>query len=158
MSFKLARLKGQSVPRVREQDYASGSAWETGALVLLNASSQWAECGADPAVIGGVCEHPVGANTTGFGSIAGKREFPAGRATVTLVQDEVAFRAEYTGTLPAQVGGSYGVVRGGDGKWRVDFGETVATRVKYIRQIPDELPSTPSEVEVVFLAANVQVL
>jgi hypothetical protein len=158
MSFILARLKGRSIPRVREEDYAVGTTCETGALMVLNASSQWAECGADPAAIGGVCEHPIGANTTGFGAIGGRREFPQGRATVTLVQDEVAFRARYVGSLPANIGGSYGVVRDTDGQWKVDFSDTTNTRVKYVRQIPIELPATPSEVEVVFLAANVQVL
>lgn len=158
MSFTLARLKGRSVPPVRELDVASGAAFEKGALLVQDANGDWAECGVDPATVGAVAESGYGANTSGFGSIGGRKEFPPNRMLGTLVQGETRFRAEFVGTLPAAVGGSYGVIRDTDNRWKVDFAETVNTRVKYLRQIPEELPGTPTEVEVVFLSANVQIL
>jgi hypothetical protein len=54
-------------------------------------------------------------------------------------------------------GGSYGVVKDSDGKWKVDFSDTTATRVKLVGRrtnSPENLP----QVIVTVLAANVQVM
>jgi hypothetical protein len=155
MSFILARAKSQSIPRVRELALASGAAGLRGALMVRDANGAWAECGADPAAIGGIAESDFGA-ATGVGAGTGKLEFPPGRMQCTLVQDEVVFRARYVGTLPAADGGSYGVVRDTDGLWKVDFSDTTATRVKLVSRLTDSPLNVP-EVLVVFLAANVQV-
>lgn len=156
MSFILARAKSQSVPRVRELPLAAGAAGLRGALMVRDANGDWAECGADPAAIGGVSESDFGAST-GIGSLStGKLEFPPGRMQCTLVQDEVVFRARYVGALPAADGGSYGVIRDVDGLWKVDFNEVAATRVKLVSRLTDSPLNVP-EVLVVFLAANVQV-
>lgn len=156
MSFILARAKSQSIPRVREYPLAAGAAGLRGALLVRDANGAWAECGADPASIGGIAESDFGA-TTGIGTIStGKLEFPPGRMQATVVQDEVEFRARYVGALPAADGGLYGVVRDTDGLWKVDFGEVTATRVKLVGRLTDSPLNVP-EVLVVFLAANIQV-
>lgn len=155
MSFILARLKAGHTPRVREKPLAAAAAGFRGALMLRDANGAWAECGADPAAIGGVAEADFGP-TTAIGAHFGTKEFPPGFMVCTLVQDEVAFRARYVGTLPAADGGSYGVVRDTDGLWKVDFTETVATRLKLVNRFTNSPENLP-EVEVVFLAASVQV-
>lgn len=154
MSFRLARLVGQSVPNHVELPYTSGSTFTRGALLLKNASNEWAECGADPAAIAAVSEVGVGTDTAGYGG-HGYKEFPQGYAQAIPVQDEVRFLAEYVGSLPAADGGSYGVVKDADGDWKVDFAETVATRVKLVGR-RTTAPENLALVEVIFLAANVQ--
>lgn len=156
MSFIVARGKQQSVPEVRELAVASGAAFEKGALLVQDANGDWAECGADPAAIAAVAESAYGTDSDGYGG-HGKKEFPPGKMQGTLVQGEVRFKAAYVGTLPAANGGSYGVVRDTDNKWKVDFAETVATRVKLVNRFTNA-PENQALVEVVFLAANVQIL
>jgi|SRR3982751_2449359 len=156
MSFKLARAKSQSIPRTKEKALAAGAAFKLGALLLVNANDEYAECGADPALIAAVSESAAGASTE-IGNRLGKEEFPPGRMQGTAVQDEVEFRARYVGALPGAVGGSYGVVKDADGFWKVDFTDAVNTRVKYVRNYglsPENLP----EVGCIVLAANVQVI
>ena len=155
MSFILARLNQRSVPRVRVLPVQSGSAWSKGALLVRNANAEWAECGADPAAIAAVAEHGVGADVSGYAPLNVK-EFPPGQAIGTLIQGETAWRAEYVGTLPAADGGSYGVVRDTDGRWKVDFADTVATRVRLVNRFTRS-PENVAQVEVVFLPANVQI-
>lgn len=156
MSFKLARAKSQSIPRVKEKALAAGAAFKNGTLMLVNASDEYAECGADPALIAAVSQSGAGTSTE-IGNRLGKEEFPPGRMQGIGVQDEVEFRSRYVGALPAAVGGSYGVIKDADGFWKVDFNEVAATRVKYVRNYglsPENIP----EVGSVFLAANVQVI
>jgi hypothetical protein len=50
----------------------------------------------------------------------------------------------------------YGVVLDADGQWKVDFAEVVNTRLKLVKKLTDA-PENRNEVEVVFLAANVQI-
>lgn len=155
MSFIEARLVAQGVPRALEVPVAVGEEFEVGALGSLVAG-EFTEAGADPAVgaVTHVSQTPFGSNTTGFGSIGGRREFPPGIAIVT---DAFAttFRCEFTGTLPAAVGASYGVVRGADALWRVAFADVVAPlQVRYLGPVND-LPAsvTPRLVEVEFIPA-----
>lgn len=139
-----------------ERDIVPGAAYPQGSLVLVNGSNQFAECGADPASIAAVACTDVGADTTGFNRF-GSKNFPPGRVQAIRVTRERRFRALYVGTLPGVDGGSYGVVKDSDGKWKVDFTETVNTRLKLVGRrtnSPENLP----QVVVVFLAANVQVL
>lgn len=155
MSFRAARLRAGSVPHIREKVVATGAAFEEGALLLVDANGLYAECGADPAAIAAVAESAFGADTSGFVR-TGKKEFPPGYMQASLVANEQPFHAEYVGTLPAANGGSYGVVRDTDGKWKVDFADVTATRVKLVNRLTDS-PENRNRVEVVFLAANVQI-
>lgn len=157
MSFRAARLKSGMTPVHREKPVASGQAWEEGALLVMDANGAWTECGADPASIGAVAESAYGSDTTGFNHF-GSKEFPPGYMQGILVNHNQPFHAEYVGTLPAADGGSYGVVRDSDGKWKVDFSDTTATRVKLVSRAWTVAPLNRNRVEVVFLAANVQVL
>lgn len=154
MSFILADAEDGMIPRTVEKPLAAAQAFERGALLVANGSDQWAECGADPASIGGVAASPAGTDASGF-NILGKREFPAGYMQAYAVQKNTRFRARYTGALPGADGGVYGVVRDTDLLWKVDFTETVNTRLKLVGRLttsPENLP----EVLVSFLAANIQ--
>lgn len=156
MSFTAGRMMAAHTPRVRELPVAAGAGFLRGALLVKDANGAWAECGADPAAVAAVAESDYGADTSGFIHTA-KKEFPPGYMQATLVSDEQSFIAEYTGTLPAADGGSYGVVRSADSKWRVDFGETTALVVKLVGRRTTS-PENVAKVEVVFLPAVVQVV
>lgn len=154
MSFILAYPdSGGGIPRVVEKALAAGAAFELGALLLVNASNEYAECGIDPAAIAAVAEAPAGTNTGGFSSLS-KKEFPPGMMQGMAVKDMV-FSARYVGALPAVDGGSYGLVRDTDSLWKVDFAETVNTRVKLVGRRTGS-PENINRVLVKFLAANVQ--
>jgi hypothetical protein len=157
MSFIPSHIDGQKMPRTIEKSTAAGSAFNDGALLLANASDEFAECAADPAVIGAVAASGAGADTTGFNRL-GVKGFPPGKVQAHWVGDEQVFSAEYVGALPAAAGGSYGVIRDTDGRWKVDFNETVNTRVKLQSKKPTESPINRPRVLVTFLPANVQVL
>lgn len=157
MSFQLAHLSGARVPRTVEKSVAAGAAFEKGALLLVDANGAYAECGADPAAIAAVAESDYGTDDTGFNP-TGKKEFPPGYMQGTAVQGEVVFSAEYVGTLPAAEGGSFGVVRDTDGRWKVDFAETVNTRVKIVNLGWTESPLNKKRVLVSFLPGNVQII
>jgi hypothetical protein len=156
MSFIVAKARSQSIPRVRVRPTVSGGSWALGSLLLLNASGEWAECGADPALIGAVSEHPVGAGSGALAPI-GRQEFPPNEAIGSLVDNEQTFHCDYAGTLPSVVGGTFGVTRGADGIWRVDFAKSAANqRVKLVSIDETAAPLSRRRVTVVFLAANVQ--
>ena len=156
MSFKQARLRSGHTPPVVELPVAAAADFSQGALLLKDANGAFAECGADPAAIGAVALSDYKADTTGFNHL-GRTEFPPGYMQGMKVQGDTPFRAEYVGTLPAADGGSYGVVRDTDGRWKVDFDETTATRVKLLRRFTNS-PENQNLVEVSVLAANVQIL
>lgn len=157
MSFIVARLKARGVPKARQRPVAAGQNFEVGALLVLDGSGNWAECGADPAAIGAVSESPFGVDTVGYIG-TGRKEFPPGEVVATAVQDEVSFKAQYLGSLPAAIGGTYGVTRDTGGIWKVDFNKTGATaRVKLLNRFADA-PINQALVEVVFLSANVQIV
>lgn len=157
MTFITARLHGTKVPPVKELTVASGAAFETGALLLRDSNGAWVECGADPTVVGAVAESGFGADTSGFAHL-GRKEFPTGMMQATKVQGEQPFHAEYTGTLPAAAGGAYGVVRGADSKWRVDFSDTTNQVVRLVSLEWTQSPLNRNRVEVVFLPGVVQII
>lgn len=139
-----------------ERDIVPGAAFLQGAALLVNGSNQLAECGADPASIAAIACTDVGADTSGFNILA-QKNFPPGRIQAIRITRERRFRGLYVGTLPAVDGGSYGIIKDTDNKWKVDFSDTTATRVKLVGRrtnSPENLP----QVIVVFLAANVQVM
>lgn len=153
MSFRLANPDGQSAPPTVERDLAAGASFPQGSLMLVNASGQYAECAADPASIAAVAATPCGADTSGF-NMLGRKEFPSGKMQGINLHRQ-RFRARYVGTLPAADGGSYGVVKDTDGQWKVDFAETVATRVKLVGRLTNS-PINQPEVLVEFIEANIQ--
>ena len=152
--FRLAAPRGTSIPRVVEKDTAAGYAALEGALVLVNGSNQYAECGADPALIAGVAQTAGGTDTSGYNHFASKT-FPPGRLQGISPKPDVVFRAPYVGALPAADGGSYGVVKDADNYWKVDFNDAVNTRVKLVGRLTNS-PENQAEVLVIFLAANIQ--
>jgi hypothetical protein len=155
MSFRAGRLRAGMTPRIREKPLAAGATGLRGSLLLVDANGAYAVCGADPVAIAAVAENDFGPDTGGYGG-HGTKEFPPGYMQGTMVADNQPFFAGYVGTLPAADGASYGVVLDADGKWKVDFTDTTATRVKLIGRRTNSPENIP-EVEVVFLAANVQV-
>jgi hypothetical protein len=156
MSFLLESVPGQQVPRIVELPLAAASAFEQGALLLVNGSAQFAECGVDPASIAAVAATNAGADTTGF-NILGKKEFPGGfcQGIMLATNPGARFRARYVGTLPGADGGVYGVIRDTDAKWKVDFADVTLTRVKLVDRFTNS-PENQAEVVVTFLAANIQ--
>jgi hypothetical protein len=156
MSFILAESQDGSIPRVVERSNAAGQAYNKGALLLVDGSNNFAECGADPAAIACVAEAGAGADTANFVNVLGVKGFPPGKNQGTYIKDQV-FSARYVGTLPAADGGSYGVVRDTDGLWKVDFAETVNTRLKLVGRMTGS-PENQPRVKVKFLDANVQVV
>jgi hypothetical protein len=158
MSFTEARLQNQSVPKAWEVPVAAGEAFEVGALGTL-VDGEFVEATSpdpDETEVTHVSQTPFGANSSGFGAIAGVREFPPGKAVVTEAQ-ATTFMAEYLGDIPAAVGGLYGCEKDTDDKWKVNF-DTVSGDliVKYLG-VPSDLPATPLKVEVEILAAAVTV-
>jgi hypothetical protein len=155
MSFHPSRLRAGLTPRVKERPLAAGAAGKRGALLLVDANGAYATCGADPAAIAAVALSDYGPDTSGFNHL-GASGFPPGYMQAASVQDNQPFKAQYVGALPAAEGGSYGVVLDADGQWKVDFAEVVNTRLKLVKKLTDA-PENRNEVEVVFLAANVQI-
>lgn len=158
MTFIPAKLSGQSVPKIVQKAIAAGEDFLDGSLLLVDGNGDYAECGADPAAIAAVSLTGAGADTDDGFNRVGRREFPPGFVQAAAVENNQQFHAEYVGALPAAPGGSYGVVQGADGKWRVDFAEITATRVKLISTEWTESPLNRNRVLVSFLAANVQVI
>jgi len=156
MSFILARAASQSIPRTLEKPVAAGQSWLQGALLIVDANGAYTECGADPAAIAAVALSGYGTDTSGFVPL-GTKSFPPGYCQGTSVNG-TRWRANYVGTLPAATGGNYGVVRDTDGRWKVDFTDTTATRVKLVSREATNSPNNQAWVEVEFLAANVQVM
>jgi hypothetical protein len=134
---------------------AAGASGLRGAAVLIDANGAYATCGADPAAIAGVAATDYGADTSGFNH-TGFKNFPPGYLQAHAIEEGQLFIAEYVGTLPAAPGASYGIVLDSDGRWKVDFSDTTATRVKLVRLLTGS-PENRPEVEVEFLVANVQV-
>jgi hypothetical protein len=98
---------------------------------------------------------PGGTDTSGFNRFA-KKEFPPGRMQAYAMNPDVTFSAKYVGTLPGANGALYGVVRDTDLDWKVDFAETVNTRLKLIDRRTAS-PENIARVLVRFLVANIQV-
>lgn len=156
MSFFPAHLRGGLTPRVRELPLAAAQSGKRGALLLQDGSGNFATCGADPASIAAVAASDYGTNSLGFNHL-GVDGFPPGYMQGYLLTDEQPFHAQYVGTLPGAIGGSYGVVLDSDGLWKVDFTETVNTRLKLTKFLTTS-PENRNRVQIVFLAANIQLI
>lgn len=156
MSFQLAYPKGVAVPRIIEKSLAASQAFEVGALLVADASDNWAECGADPVSIAAVACSPAGADSTGF-NVLGRREFPSGKVQAIALSAEIQLSCKYVGTLPAANGGSYGVVRDTDGFWKLDFSETTAAQFKLVDRRTNS-PENIGRVIVIPLVAKIQLV
>ena len=155
MSFRPATLENQSIPNPVELALAAGEDFEAGALLLVDGSGDFAECGADPATIAAVSLTGAGTEPGDFRMVS-NREFPPGVIQGIPLLEGRRFSAEFLGSLPSQIGGLFGVAEDSDGQWKVDFGETVNTRCTLvgIDQGEGPLPG-PSRVIVTFLEANI---
>lgn len=153
MSFILADTPDTGVNRIVQRALAAGASFPQGSLMLVNGSNEFAECGADPASIAAVSATACGTDSSGF-NMLGKKEFPPGFMQGIALEGR-KFRAKYVGALPAADGGSYGVIKDADGQWKVDFNDTVATRVKLVGRLTGS-PENQAQVLVIFLAANIQ--
>lgn len=153
MSFQLAEPFDQGVGRTIERSQAAGSSYLQGALLLVDGAGAYAECGANPAAIAAVSGSGAGTDTSGF-NIFGTKGFPPGKMQGYTIKNKT-FSCQYVGTLPAADGGSYGVVKDSDGQWKVNFADTVNTRVKLVGRRTNS-PENLNRVLVRFLDANVQ--
>ena len=156
MSFKAARLRAGVTPIIREKAVAVAMTWEEGALLLMDGNGNWAECAANPAVIGAVAESAYGPDTTGFVR-TGKREFPPGFMQGILVQNQQDFTCLFLGAVPAADGASYDVIRDADLFWKVNFASSVNARAKLVGRETNS-PENRNRVIVQILAANAQQL
>lgn len=157
MSFILTKPDGEKMPRTVERPVVAGSDFLQGSLLLVNGSDEFAECGADPASVAAVAASGAGPDTSGRNPL-GERGFPPGYVQGHSIQGEQLFHAEYVGALPAVAGGSYGVVKDADGKWKVDFAEVTNVVVKLQSLKWTEAPLNQPRVVVSFLPAVVQVI
>jgi hypothetical protein len=157
MSFHLAHLHGAALPRIVEKPTAAGADFKRGSLLVVNGTGQYAECAANPAAVAAISESGAGPDTSGFNPL-GSRGFPPGSVQGCAVADEVKFEAEYVGALPAVTGGSFGVVRGADGKWRVDFANITNLVVRFLAHKRTESPINYRRVVVTFVPGVVQLV
>jgi hypothetical protein len=149
---------GGKIPPTIEKLLASGYAEAQGALLLVNASDEFAACSADPAAIAAVALTPGGTDTSGF-NILGTKEFPPGSMQGISIANGVKFISDYVGSLPAVPGGQYGVIRDSDGIWKVDFNETINVVLQYLGVVdfrPDLADASEGLVLSSFLPAIVQ--
>lgn len=121
---------------------AAAQTFLTGAFVLRDGSGNIAECAADPAVIYGVSMEPALKEITD--------------ATKIIVQQATEIVRWWfpTNVAPtsANSGVNYGITKGADGIWYVDFTKTAATARVYVHQIDTDT----GRVEASVLAANRQ--
>lgn len=101
---------------------AASQTYLQGALVVLDASKNVIECGADPSSIYGVAcgpagKHPEGATQTTISKVWNGQKF------------WMAIDIGTAATRAANENRPYGVVKGSDGIWVVDTTDTVNTRV-----------------------------
>lgn len=125
MSFRSAQAKA-SIPVPARERAVSGSGantWDSGAL-LKDSSGTWLECGTDPTDAAAVALHPVN-TASGLASYPlGRKEFPPNKALAIPLDTTQSWSALYMGTLPATLGGTAGVTKDTDGKWKVDFSKS----------------------------------
>lgn len=161
MSFQLAYPGdtagggGKGVPRIVQKPLAAAQAFNAGALLLADASDNYAECGANPAAIAAVAVSGAGTDSTGFVRF-GKKEFPPGYMQGIVTNGSI-FTCKYLGTLPGANGASYDVIRDSDSDWKINFASTANARAKLLDRRTNS-PENIARVVVSILAANVQII
>jgi hypothetical protein len=144
-------------PKTKERPLAAAAAGRRGDLLVVDANGAYATAGANPAAVAATAASDYGPDTSGFNHL-GQKGFPPGYLQGHSVANDQPFLAHYMGALPAADGGTYGVTLDADGEWKVDFNKNAANqRVKLVSLKPTESPTNRNQVEVVFLAANVQI-
>ena len=141
---------------VQKYNIKAAEAWALGAAVVLDATPELTECGADPLVILGFAEEPVFAGDragdrkgTTTGNLAG---FSLG-ASVAIAEEGRKFWLDGDNDpVAGDVNQSYGIAVDGDGVWYVDGTDAVNQRV-YVHDV--DLDTKRYLVSV--LAANRQV-
>jgi hypothetical protein len=151
MTFRVKPI-AEGVPETQSRPWSS-TAFNEGAPLIVHTDGSFREAGADPSTIAAFALHDVG---TGSGAEfpIGTREFPPGQAQATLARAGLKLIAEFVGT-PAE--GTFGCVRGADGRWRVDFTETTVMQFRFVRRY-DVAPLSQPLVEVSLLAAAVAIV
>jgi hypothetical protein len=166
MSFQLAHLRSQSMAHVNERPVAEEEAFQRGALLVEDDYGEYAEATADDygsvGAIDGIALARYGVDgtlpyegTPSFDILGGFGFIPGNMQAIQVVHGDrgLMFSAEYVGTLPTTVGGSYGVVRDTDGRWKVDFASDAAVvRLESLAWTQD--PINKNRVVVSFLDAE----
>lgn len=141
----MAKIPG--MPAVAKHDFmrlptAANQTFELGALVVLDASKNVTECGADPASIYGMALEPAGKD-------------PEGAYTIVAPAFEGQFFWMQCSSDPSIANNqnkTYGVAKDADGIWHVDLSDTTNTRV-YVHQVDEDT----KRVRVSVLEANRQI-
>jgi hypothetical protein len=122
---------------------AAAQTFLTGAFVLRDGSGNIAECGADPASIYGLSMEPAGKE-------------PTDAVNKVLVQQCTEMTRFWmpcsAAPVAANSGINYGITKGADGYWYVDFAKTAGTARVYVHQVDTDT----ARVEISVLAANRQ--
>jgi hypothetical protein len=166
-SFQLAHLQSQSIPRVIEHEVAAEQQFLRGAPLAFDNAGKFIEATPDEY---GAFDSIVAIALTRYGvdglvpfegtpsfDILGGMGFPPGRMQgIAAPQGNPAliFSAPFLGTVPSQVGGSYGIVRGDDMVWRVNFNDTDNATVRLESIDWNQDPINKARVNVSFLPAE----
>lgn len=136
-----ARWPTGSRPNVARYPLAASQTFNAGALVVLDASEDVTECGADPASILGVATVPA------------EHVIESGYIEVYVADNVTVFAMKGTSNpAKANINQSYGVVKDGtSNRWEVDLTDTTNTRVKVV-----DIDTTRNLFFVTFLVANRQ--
>lgn len=113
--------------RIVEYDLAASQTFVKGAAVVLNASEEVAECGADPASILGFAAEPAGSNPES-----------ASKVLVCLCDNSRRFWIEGDNAPTMDdVNQVYGLAKDADGYWYLDGAEASALSV-YVHNVDTE--------------------
>lgn len=134
MSFQLYHLVGARMALVKERPVLTGETFFRGAPLVEDGSGNFVEVDGGVYPYAGVIDvialarHGVDqtvpyAGTPSFDITGGLGMNPGQMQGVVVTQGDRSlwFSAQYVGTLPTVTGGLFGIVRGADGQWRVDF-------------------------------------
>jgi hypothetical protein len=113
--------------RIVQYDLASGQTFTKGALVVLNASEEVAECGADPTSVLGIAAEPAGSDPES-----------ATKILVCVAEANRRFWIEGDNAPTMDdVNQEYGAAKDSDGYWYLDGTET-GTTVFYVHTVDTE--------------------
>jgi hypothetical protein len=170
MSFQLYHLVGARMALVKERPVADDQQFREGALLVENVDGEYEEVeGAG----GGEYpyEGPIDAialarygvdglvpyeGTPSFDILGGLGFIPGNMQGIVVDQGnrERWFSAEYEGALPTVTGGTFGVVRGADMRWRVNFDDTASSVVRLESLAWTQDPINKNRVVVSFVEAG----
>lgn len=115
---------------VKEYPIKAAEAWALGAAVVLDATPELTECGADPAAILGFSMAPVAA-----GDLSGSMAGLGLGCPVAIAEEGRKFWMDGDNApVITDVGESYGIAVDGDGVWHVDGTDPTNTKV-YVHKV-----------------------